>query len=310
MTRFVTPPQMNLPLLAGMTKNRGFSLTSCPHPESAAQILTSPSGRGKAHAPRPSHLSPRERSASKARRVRACLPTIRPHPESAAQILTSPSGRGKAHAPRLFHLSPRERSKSSFMISGEGSRTAKEKSPHPNFDRRNPTSPGGRGREAAFSLIELAIVLVILGLLVGGIMTGQSLIRAAELRSITTDLNQFQTSISVFRAKYSDLPGDMPDATAFWGAAHATPVTCATTVGTGTQTCNGDGNGQIGNYGSAATYYEVHRMWQHLANTGLIEGSYTGVDGGGSGTQGYTPPRPTHPSLNIQVLYGQNIQMT
>jgi len=137
-----------------------------------------------------------------------------------------------------------------------------------------------------FSLVELSIVLVILGLLVGGVLTGQSLIRAAELRSVSTEFSKYQAAVNTFRDKYFQLPGDMNNATSFWGEAHATPATCKTTQGTGTQTCNGDGNGRIStnatNY--ANTAYEMYRFWQHLANAGLIEGNYTGVVGAGHAT--------------------------
>ncbi|PZP83692.1 MAG: type II secretion system protein, partial [Azospirillum brasilense] len=53
-----------------------------------------------------------------------------------------------------------------------------------------------------FSLVELSIVLVILGLLTGGILGGQSLIRAAELRTISTDANRYITAAQTFRDKY------------------------------------------------------------------------------------------------------------
>jgi prepilin-type N-terminal cleavage/methylation domain-containing protein len=127
-----------------------------------------------------------------------------------------------------------------------------------------------------FSLVELSIVLVILGLLTGGILAGQSLIRAAELRSVTTEFQKYQTAIMTFRDKYFALPGDMANATDFWGAAHATPATCTNTQGTGTQTCNGNGDGRVG-----SNAIEHFRFWQHLANANLIEGSYTGVQGVG-----------------------------
>mgnify|MGYP001100732306 CR=1 FL=1 len=66
-----------------------------------------------------------------------------------------------------------------------------------------------------FSLVELSIVLVILGLLVGGILGGKSLIKAAELRSISTEQAQWNTAIKAFRDKYFMLPGDMNNATSF-----------------------------------------------------------------------------------------------
>ena len=135
----------------------------------------------------------------------------------------------------------------------------------------------------AFSLVELSIVLVILGLLTGGILTGQSLIRAAELRSVVTEFQRYQTAIRSFQDKYMALPGDMRNATAFWGFAGGstgTDAACYTsTTGTGTQTCNGDGDGLIINSGSGNTYRERFMFWQHLANAGLIQGSYSGIAG-------------------------------
>lgn len=134
-----------------------------------------------------------------------------------------------------------------------------------------------------FSLVELSIVLVILGLLTGGILAGQSLIRAAELRSISTDIARYQTAIYTFRDKYMALPGDMRNAGRFWGMANTagTGGECAdpyTNAGIGTQTCNGNGDGLVA---ASSAAYERHRAWQQLANAGLIEGSYTGLPGSG-----------------------------
>ena len=132
-----------------------------------------------------------------------------------------------------------------------------------------------------FTLVELSIVLVILGLLVGGVLTGQSLIRAAELRSVSTEQTRFVTALNTFRDKYFALPGDMPNASAYWGLqAAAGSGTCKSTPATTTATCDGDGNGQIAYDNTTATpsyEYESFRAWQHLANAGLIEGTYTGV---------------------------------
>ena len=134
----------------------------------------------------------------------------------------------------------------------------------------------------AFSLVELSIVLVILGLLTGGILTGQNLIRAAELRSITTDFQSYQTAAMTFRSKYFALPGDMKNATDFWEA--PSTGTCPTGTATGTETCNGNGDGTIihGTLGAAGEFDESFMAWQHLSNAGLIQGSYTGQSGGTS----------------------------
>lgn len=126
---------------------------------------------------------------------------------------------------------------------------------------------------SAFSLVELSIVLVILGLLTGGILSGQSLIRAAELRSVTTEYQRHTAALYSFRDRYQAIPGDFKDATKFWTAAHTTLATCITTAATGKETCDGDGNGRID------AHHEKFRFWQHLANAGLIEGSYSGIYG-------------------------------
>ncbi len=153
--------------------------------------------------------------------------------------------------------------------------------------RRRPVStatlswtPACAGVTSGFSLVELSIVLVILGLLTGGILTGQNLIRAAELRSVTTEFAAFQAAVNTFRDKYFALPGDMTNAEDFWGT--MTNCGAASPSGTGTQTCNGDGDGTIDDAAAASQTGENFTFWQHLANAGLIEGSYTGIAGPGS----------------------------
>lgn len=137
--------------------------------------------------------------------------------------------------------------------------------------------------QSAFSLVELSIVLVILGLLTGGILGGQALIRAAELRSVSADFSRYQTAVMTFRDKYFALPGDMANATAFWGAhdgGDGLGADCLelTTPASGAQTCNGNGDGRIGAVGGACTVQaETYRAWQHLQNAGLIEGKLSGV---------------------------------
>lgn len=131
---------------------------------------------------------------------------------------------------------------------------------------------------SGFSLVELSIVLVILGLLTGGILTGQNLIRAAELRSVTAQFSQYQTAVMTFRDRYFALPGDIRNAEEFWGT--MTSGTCpAATGGTGTQTCNGNGDGNVFYTTGANRTNEMFTFWQHLSNAGLIEGSFTGLSG-------------------------------
>lgn len=128
--------------------------------------------------------------------------------------------------------------------------------------------------KSAFSLVELSIVLVILGLLVGGVLAGQSLIRAAQLRAVTAQVGQYAAASKTFRDKYFALPGDLPNATSFWPV---NPSGCPAGGGT-IGTCDGDGNGSIGYIAAASVTNrgcEASEVWKHLSFAGLITGSYS-----------------------------------
>jgi prepilin-type N-terminal cleavage/methylation domain-containing protein len=139
-------------------------------------------------------------------------------------------------------------------------------------------------RNSAFSLVELSIVLVILGLLIGGILSGQSLIRASELRAVSTEYQRYYTATQTFRDKYFALPGDLPNATAFWGKDN---TNCAGNTGTQATpgTCNGNGNGIMDPAAAASVTGEYFQYWKQLALAGLIEGTYTGIAGAGAASE-------------------------
>jgi prepilin-type N-terminal cleavage/methylation domain-containing protein len=143
-----------------------------------------------------------------------------------------------------------------------------------------------------FTLVEMAVVLMIIGLVVGGILTGQSLIHASSLRSLGTDIEKYQVAINVFKDKYTALPGDMSNATDYWGAAdgagNGNSAGCRTIAATGEATCNGDGDGSVERENSIDPFVinsvtglessnEWFRAWHHLKNAGLVAGSFTGV---------------------------------
>lgn len=134
----------------------------------------------------------------------------------------------------------------------------------------------------AFTLIELAVVLVILGLLVGGILVGREMIHASKLRKVTLAIHDSVTAVSLFSDKFSELPGDFTRATDYWGAdpngcpSHNTRIPKQ-------ETCNGNGDGVIGNSylgtGGTDQRFEYFRFWQHLNNAQLYGGNFTGVTG-------------------------------
>lgn len=131
--------------------------------------------------------------------------------------------------------------------------------------------------QSGFSLIEMAIVIAVIGLVIGGIMGGRSLIRDAGITNIGVALTKYSDATFQFKKLYGALPGDMSDATNYWGVANATPATCKTTATGDKRTCNGDGDGSLES-GLTGTN-ELFRFWQHLAAAELISGSYSGVQG-------------------------------
>jgi len=131
-------------------------------------------------------------------------------------------------------------------------------------------------KKQGFSLLELSIVLVIIGLIAGGIVAGAAMIRAAELRAVLTEKQQYQTAVNTFRDKYLGLPGDLRNATSFWGEmGDAAAGACPATAGTGSETCDGNGDGMIGEHTGSNEHFT---FWQHLANADLIAGTMTGVN--------------------------------
>jgi hypothetical protein len=121
----------------------------------------------------------------------------------------------------------------------------------------------------------LAIVLVVIGFIVGGIFVGRTMLRQSQINSVQTDAQKYISAALNFQQHYGYLPGDMPTATNYWGTATGCPN--VTTGGVGIATCNGSGNGQIAE--SSSYYYEMFTFWQHLSAAKMIDGLYTGYAG-------------------------------
>ena len=152
----------------------------------------------------------------------------------------------------------------------------------------------------AFSLVELSIVLVILGLLTGGILAGQSLIRASELRSVSADAARYKAAAMTFRDKYFAVPGEMTNATKFWGQS----TVCSGASANGT--CDGNANGMLEYAAGVSQTGEIYQFWRQLALAGLIEGTYTGVAGTGTGYHdviGSNVPRSRVGTAGFSVHY-------
>lgn len=127
----------------------------------------------------------------------------------------------------------------------------------------------------AFSLIELTMVIMVIGLLVGGIMAGQSMVRNSELQIVMTDVTKYQSAVDDFKKQYKAIPGDMIDATEYWDVSTA----CSGAAANGT--CNGDGDGILDDPSGAGASGEPYQFWRQLTLAGRISGNYSGTAGAG-----------------------------
>jgi len=120
--------------------------------------------------------------------------------------------------------------------------------------------------EAGFTLVEIAIVLVIIGLLLGGILKGQEMITQAKIKNLINDFNGVTVAVTSYRDRYRTLPGDDPSASARW---------------TVQAPASGNGNGTVeGLYNDSTLTTESHLFWQHLRIAGFVAGLTTGVSAG------------------------------
>jgi prepilin-type N-terminal cleavage/methylation domain-containing protein len=136
----------------------------------------------------------------------------------------------------------------------------------PQLQRTASRAPADRGSEQGFTLVELAIVLVIIGLIIGGILKGQELIASARMKSTMTDIDAIRAATATFQDKYGGLPGDYFEGQAQLGTPNA--VTWTTPAcDNANQRCDGDGLIE----GNGITN-ETLLFWQHLALGDMISG--------------------------------------
>ncbi|MDC0857327.1 prepilin-type N-terminal cleavage/methylation domain-containing protein [Rickettsiales bacterium] len=140
----------------------------------------------------------------------------------------------------------------------------------------------------AFTLIELAIVLIIIGILIGTILYATEFRRSAEVRSTMKQLLNYQAAYNNFQDRYEARPGDFNRAYDFW------PDNCESA-----EFCNGDGNGYID------SNKEAHLAWKHLGDSGFAPGNFAGQGYGGDDTQkaDYNAPYGSLQGTQITLIY-------
>ncbi len=143
-------------------------------------------------------------------------------------------------------------------------------------------------RKQGFTLAEMAIVLVVIGLLVGVVIGGSSMLQQSRLQAAVSDFSKYSSAYAQFVQQYGGPPGDIIDATNYWGKDNTyCSADSATAVSPGT--CNGDGDGLLNTVTARASLDSTHpsetyRAWQQLVLANLIDGSFNGIPGTGGAT--------------------------
>jgi prepilin-type N-terminal cleavage/methylation domain-containing protein len=125
-------------------------------------------------------------------------------------------------------------------------------------------------KQTGFTLVEIAIVLVIIGLLLGGILKGQEMITQAKIKNVLNDFNGITAAVNSYQDRYRAIPGDDLNAVTRWVTQSAV---------------SGNGDGQFGTPAAPANSYntpitatpvtgqETNLFWWHLRLAGFVGGT-------------------------------------
>jgi len=117
-----------------------------------------------------------------------------------------------------------------------------------------------------FTLIELSIVIIIIGFLVAGVAAGNEIIHTVKLKRYVTQITEIDNAVTMFEAQYKYLPGDFPNAQAYWPDCQD---------GT-TFPCNGNGDGKMNAHG-VPYGAERDRAFEHLSKSKFIAGNFSPI---------------------------------
>jgi len=174
-----------------------------------------------------------------------------------------------------------------------------------------------KNQQSGFTLVEIAIVLVIIGLLLGGVLKGQELINSAKVKNYANDFRNIPLFIYGYQDKFKALPGDDANVDAHLGSV------CATT------SCKASSPGTVGNavlegsWNTTTKTDETYLFWQHIRLAGLAagptstsdanyiprnaDGGIIGITSGSSITSGSGSDATTNVYSPISTLHGTYI---
>jgi prepilin-type N-terminal cleavage/methylation domain-containing protein len=119
-----------------------------------------------------------------------------------------------------------------------------------------------RNKQTGFTLVEIAIVLVIIGLLLGGVLKGQELINSARIKNLANDINGLSAAVYAYQDRYRALPGDDAGAKTRWAALPTLPATAG----------NGGIDGPFNAASGDTVTTETILFWRELRLAGLVSG--------------------------------------
>lgn len=157
-------------------------------------------------------------------------------------------------------------------------------------------------RQKGFTLVEIAIVLVIIGLLLGGILKGQEMIVQAKIKNAMADFSGISAAYHGYQDRYRKIPGDDDGAAGRW-----TTPTAAT---------SGDGNGVVASLYNTGTATDESRLWwDHLRRAGFVAGNgsaqpsnaFAGMIGVQTGNGNATTPGTVMNGFSSLIVCSANI---
>ena len=129
----------------------------------------------------------------------------------------------------------------------------------------------GINRRRGFTLVEMSIVLVIIGLIIGAIAVGRDLVQATKIRMAIAQIEKYKTAVNTFKVKYNAIPGDMAgdQALAYGFQPTSRPDTAGEIHGNGILE-----DTTLGTYVDHLIF-ELPIFWQDLASAHLVDGDFT-----------------------------------